>query len=156
MDGREAERPRVGAGKRLARAALHVGLVLILCTAACGAASVYERARRAHLASAAQRLGFFPSLSGAADYIEGTVEIGMTREQVEVILRDVAPDVEMAPTGTVIRREGETWYVEAIMVRFTSLPGFMLYSLDIIAYFDGAGRLTRMGDVYGEHIEFDE
>lgn len=131
--------------------------ILLLCAAACGATFAYDKIRRANLETTAQRLGIPPTIDAVADYIEGTITIGMTREEVEGILSGIAPEAEVRH-GTLreIPGTGRTGYTDYIVLQFTSLPGYPPYTLSILAHYNSDGRLTHMGDVDGETLEIPE
>jgi len=70
------------------------GLLLLVCMACYGVVRTYQARREAKVIefkNAARRLGFEPNFDGVVGYIKHSIEIGMTRDEVEQILREVAP-----------------------------------------------------------------
>jgi hypothetical protein len=69
-------------------------LSLLACIGCYGLAQTYrarQEAKQIEFESAARRLGFEPTFNGVAEYIKRSVEIEMTRSEVEQILSDIAP-----------------------------------------------------------------
>lgn len=70
------------------------GLLLLACIGCYGLVQTYrarQEAKQIEFESAARRLGFEPTFNGVAEYIKRSVEIEMTRSEVEQILSDIAP-----------------------------------------------------------------
>jgi len=70
------------------------GLLLLVCMACYGVVRTYQARREAKVIEfkdAARRLGFEPNFDGVVGYIKHSIEVGMTRDEVEQILREVAP-----------------------------------------------------------------
>jgi len=77
-------------------------VILLICLAGCFvrgiAGAIIDSYRISGLESVASRLGFHPSIKGLAEYINATIEPGMTREEVEQALGKI---------GTLRVRPGE-------------------------------------------------
>jgi hypothetical protein len=77
------------------KAIVVVGIVVAACLCCCGLTFIYSRVSykvaQADLERTAQRIGVEPTLDGIAGYINKSIEPGMSRDQVEEILSDIAP-----------------------------------------------------------------
>ena len=87
---------------------------------------------------AAARLGFEPSSVGLAEYINTSIEPGMTGEEVEQILRDIG-EVETLHRG---ETRDSIWGPERCDVLLLEIPGEMPISLG--ACYDVEGFLISM------------
>lgn len=71
------------------------GIVVAACLCCCGLTLVYSRVShkmaQADLKRTAQRIGVEPTLDGIAGYINESIEPGMSRNEVEEILSNIAP-----------------------------------------------------------------
>jgi len=135
-----------------------IGVVFFLCAFMVILALSCTSVRIASFESNAQRLGIEPTMYGVAQQIEETIEIGMTRDEVEQRLKAIAPivDIKRGPLELVPGVE-EMTYIDSISIRFTPLPGVPSYALHLLAYYDSEGKLTFLGSTdLDTMVEIDE
>jgi len=70
------------------------GLLILTCMGCYGLIQIHQARQEAKLIefrNTAQRLGFEPTLNGVAEYIQRSINTGMSRNKVEQVLSNIAP-----------------------------------------------------------------
>jgi len=70
---------------------LVLGFLMLVFLGCCGSIQARSEMRRLEFEQTADSLGFEPTVNGVAEYMGQSIEIGMTRDEVELILSDIAP-----------------------------------------------------------------
>jgi len=122
-----------------------VGLLLLAGAGCYGLVRVHQarqEARMVEFEDRARRLGFEPTFDGVAGYIKQSIKTGMTRNEVEHVLRDIAPlRVERGELEDVSSGWGPTACDEIQIDLSAVLTGG---PVPIIACYDKEGRLVKM------------
>jgi hypothetical protein len=130
----------------LKRALVGAVAVLLTCLLSCLAYGIVMRAVNqiwlVGVEHAAQRVGAAPTLNGIAEYIVVSVRVGMSREQVEQILRVIAPiEVVRGTPDKVIDPGWGPAICDELWLKLTPLPG---HEWRMFACYNQAGELVLL------------
>lgn len=129
--------------------AVTVGIVVLACACCCGLWRTYNELGQMGVERAARRVGVEPTLDGIATYIRASIEVGMSREEVEEALSAVAPLKVIR--GTLDGGSSAGWgpiACDHVWLEFTPLPG---HSSMISACYDNKGKLVKL-DFVGSDV----
>lgn len=97
--------------------------------------------RKSELESAALRLDIEPSLEGIVRYIEESIHLGMSRDEVKVILSDITPSVSFFTHDPESSGFKNTDLITIYFYQSSRHPG---HWLTLYAQYDNEGNLRRL------------
>ena len=118
---------------------LAIGILLLTCCCCLAMLRTYTELGIRGVKQAALRVGVVPTSGALAEYIRETIEIGMSRHEVEQALSTIAP-VKVVSRGS-LSSPGVAGVCDRLSLMLTPLPG---HEWRIKACYDGQGRLVYM------------